>query len=134
VLATLARSRQKWEALARKRWIAGELASGRVPELRLLAAKAPKAPTLAEAAEAWRASRVDVTEGTRTLHRVALARVLPILGTRCVDKLEPDDFVDLIAALTAAGYKRETIKNPATTSRWWSTTTASIRTRPRTSG
>jgi integrase len=97
------------EARTRRDWIAGELAAMRVPDLRLLAEQ-PKAPTVAEAAERWRASRVDVAEGTRVLHRVALGRVLPVLGTRRVDGIEAADVADLVTALDAAGYTRETIK------------------------
>ena len=52
------------------------------------------APTLAEAAERWRASRVDVTDGTAVGHRVQLARVLPLLGSRRVDEITPSDVAD----------------------------------------
>jgi hypothetical protein len=84
-----------------------ELAELRIPDLELVEAEGSKVPTLAEAAEAWRASRVDVTEGTRTLHRVALGRALPTLGAVCVDELTVEHFVELVATLAAAGAKRE---------------------------
>jgi integrase len=98
------------EALIRKAWIAGELAAMRVPDVRGLAAEQPAAPTLREAAAKWRESRIDVTEGTRVLHRVALDRVLPVLGDRRVDELSVDDVNRLVAELDAKGRKRETIK------------------------
>jgi integrase len=70
--------------------------------------------TLAEAAERWRLSRVDVAESTRVLHRVALGRVLPILGTRRVDEISVADVADLVARLHADGRKRETISKSIT--------------------
>jgi integrase len=66
--------------------------------------------TVAEACEKWRASRVDVTESTRVLHRVALARVIPVLGGRRVDELSGEDVAHLIETLSAAGSRRETIR------------------------
>jgi integrase len=97
------------EAKIRKAWVAGEFAAMRLPNLDALAAPA-KASTLREAAERWKASRVDVAEGTRVLHRVALDRVLPSLGERRVDELTVGDVVDLVAKLAATGRKRETIR------------------------
>ena len=101
------------EALARSRWVAGELAAMRVPRLRRLEAS-PSAPTLAEAAERWRASRVDVTEGTAVGHRVQLGRVLPLLGSRRVDAITLADVAQLVSELHAAGRKRETIRKSVT--------------------
>ncbi len=100
----------KREALARKAWVVGELASMRVPDLGVLEHEPARAPTLSEAAERWRASRVDVAEGTRVLHRVALGRVLPLLGDHRVDELSIDDVNAMIAELTKGGRKRETIR------------------------
>ena len=77
---------------------------------RALEAASPTAPTLKEAAERWRASRVDVTEGTAVGHRVQLARVLPLLGSRRVDEITPTDVAELVTALHADGRKRETIR------------------------
>jgi integrase len=100
----------KTEALARKKWVDGELAAVRVPDTHALGAEQPKAPTLAEASARWRESRIDVTEGTRVVHRVALDRVLPLLGTRRVDELTAADVNALVAALDEKGRKKETIK------------------------
>src|SRR5829696_7648416 len=87
-----------------------ELASLRVPDLSLLDERPNAAPTLRTVAEQWKAARVDVSEGTRVLHRVALDRVLPALGDRTVDSLTGDDVAALIETLSAAGKKRETIR------------------------
>ena len=57
------------EARIRRDLIAGELAARRVPDLHSPAEAT--SPTLREAVAAWRASRIDVSEGTRVLHRVA---------------------------------------------------------------
>ena len=43
------------------------------------------------------------------LHRVALDRVIPILGDRTVDTLTGDDVARMIEQLDTAGKKRETI-------------------------
>ena len=44
------------------------------------------------------------------LHRVALGRVVPILGDRRLDDLTVDDVNALVAELSRAGRKRETIR------------------------
>lgn len=100
----------KREAQARKGWVSGELAAMRLPDLRTLSGDTPKVLTLTEAAAKWRDSRIDVSEGTRVVHRVALDRVLPTLGTRRVDELTVDDVNALVTALDAKGRKRATIK------------------------
>lgn len=100
----------KREALARKAWVLGELAAMRVPDLAALRQEPARAPTLATAAVRWRESRVDVADGTRVVHQVALDRVLPLLGNRPVDELGVDDVNAVIAELTRAGRRRETIR------------------------
>lgn len=102
------------EALARSQWVAGELAAMRVPQLSRLAESVDATPTLAEAAERWRASRVDVTEGTAVGHRVQLGRILPLLGALRVDEITPADVAEVVATLHAAGRKRETIRKSLT--------------------
>jgi hypothetical protein len=52
----------KREADERKPWVVGELAARRVPELRTL--ESETVVTLRVIAERWKASRVDVAEGT----------------------------------------------------------------------
>ena len=83
------------EALTRKQWIAGELAAMRVPDVRLLAPAA--VVTLEEAAQRWRASRVDVADGTAQTHAVNLNRILPRLGARAVAELQARDDATLVA-------------------------------------
>jgi integrase len=72
-------------------------------------------PTLAEAAEAWQASRVDVAEGTALMHRSAIRRALPVLGKHPVDAISPADIARLVATLHAVGRSRETIRKTLTT-------------------
>jgi hypothetical protein len=105
--------RTKLEANLRKSWITGELAALRVPDLTRLTPDRPNAPALVAAADTWRASRVDVVEQTRNMHRSAVGRIFrvaPKMRGRRVDELTVDEVAELIAALVAAGYKRETIK------------------------
>lgn len=97
------------EARLRRDWVAGELASLRVPDVARLASESP-AQTLREASERWRASRVDISENTRLQHRSAVHAVLPTLGDRRVDRITPSDIADLVAHLAAKGRKRETIR------------------------
>jgi integrase len=99
----------KREAVARRAWLLGELAAMRAPDTASLTA-GPKGKALAEAINEWRDSRVDVTEATRGLHRIALNRVLPVLGTTLVDEIEAADVARLVESLAAAGKKRETIR------------------------
>jgi integrase len=102
------------EAIARRGWVAGELAAMRVPETRRLEAMPRAAPTLADVAERWRASRVDVTDVTAVGHRVQLARVMPMLGSYRVDEITAADVAALVAALHADGRRRETIRKSVT--------------------
>ncbi len=101
------------EAQARRAWVVGEMAAMRIPDVGFLAERVV-APTLREIAAKWRASRVDVAEGTKVLHRVALDRVLPLLGDRRVDSLTPADVALVVETLHADGKKRETIRKSIT--------------------
>ena len=102
------------EALARCRWVDGELAAMRVPRIGQLEESIRVAPTLAEVSERWRTSRVDVAEATAVGHRVQLKRVLPALGSRRVDEITPADIAELVATMHAEGRKRETIRKSLT--------------------
>src|SRR5215213_1408547 len=93
------------DARVRRDAIVGMLARREVPDLRSLELTAPRAPTLAEAAKRWQASRVDVSEATATYHRSAINRAKPLLARR-VDEITADDVAALVAALTAAGRAR----------------------------
>jgi integrase len=98
------------DALARRRWVAGELSAMRVPNISSLEVQPTGSPTITEACERWRAARVDVSDATRVLHRVALGRVLPVLGDRHLDDLTVDDVNALVVDLAQAGRRRETIR------------------------
>jgi integrase len=98
------------EAKARKAWVAGEIAAQRVPDIRLIAEEPRRAPTVAEAVERWKASRLDVSDGTRVFHRVALDRLLPLLGDRRLDDVAVEDLNAAIVALSSAGRKPATIR------------------------
>jgi integrase len=96
------------EAKLRRDWIAGELASLRVPDLRLGAE--PAQTTLAAAARRWQESRVDVSAGTAQTYAVCLNRLLPRLGDLPLSKLEPQTVAALVAELHGAGLKRSSIR------------------------
>ncbi len=101
----------KREARARREWIATELAAMRVPDLRVLRQpEAKKAPSLRELAEAWKAARVDVSEGTMATYDVVFGRLLPRLGNAAGADLEPRHVAELVAELTEAGLKKQTIR------------------------
>jgi integrase len=101
------------EAAIRKQWVAGELAALRVPDLTLL--REPElAPTFADAARRWQASRVDVAESTNIQHRTAVARALPVLGTRRIDRITAQDVAELVAVLHREGKARESIRKSLT--------------------
>jgi integrase len=109
------------EARARKRFIDGELAACRLPVLDIVSAAPPQAPVLREACTAWRATRIDVTEGTQVLHRVALDRVLTQLGADTgIDTITAETVAQMVAAMAKPanarpnGYTRETIRKSVT--------------------
>jgi integrase len=101
------------EALIRKAWIAGELAARRVPDLNQLREPEP-APTFADAAQRWQASRVDVAAATTVQHATALNRALPILGAHRLDQIGAREIGDLVAVLHADGKARESIRKTKT--------------------
>jgi integrase len=99
--------RTRREAAERAKWLAGELAAKRVPDLRLTTAETV---TLRALAERWRLSRVDVSAGTMQTYRVALGRLLPRLGETPVDKIDAQRVADLVGELHAAGLKKQSIR------------------------
>ena len=103
----------KQEALARKRYVDGELAALRVPDYRALERGPKRAPTLAQAYERWQASRIDVSAATATYQRSAIRRAKPLLG-QPVDAIATADIAELVAGLHAAGRSRETIRKTVT--------------------
>ncbi len=64
----------KTEALERRRWVTGELAALRVPDIRALEQEPVHAPTVAEAAARWQGARLDLAENTKTRHGLELNR------------------------------------------------------------
>ncbi len=100
----------KAEAQARKRWVDGELAALRFPDLAVLEQGPVRAPTLAEAAKRWQASRVDLAENTKARHALELNRIYRLLGVRRVGDLAPGDVAAFVAALVSGGYARGTIR------------------------
>ncbi len=103
----------KREAEQRRRWIDGEFAARRVPELGSLEAAAARVPTLAEAAKRWQASRVDVSAATATYQRSAFNRARR-LHCRRIDQISAADVAELVGELHAAGQARETIRKTVT--------------------
>jgi integrase len=66
-------------------------------------------------AEQWRASRVDVADGTAATHRVNLGRIVPRLGSHAIDSLQPADIAGLVTELHEAGLRRESIRKTLAT-------------------
>ncbi len=97
------------DAKARRDWIAGELSARRLPDLAPLAPPRPP-PTVAETARRWQDSRIDVAQSTRVLHRVALGRVLPLIGEIPAESLTPADVAEAVSAMHAAEYARGSIE------------------------
>jgi integrase len=102
--------RTKREALARKGYIAGEIAALRVPDLGVLGRSQTPTLTLATAAERWCGSRVDVASGTLETYRVAINRLRQRLGDVAVDELDAARVAELVAELHEAGLKKHTIR------------------------
>ena len=102
------------EARLRRDWIAGELASGRLPDLRLLEVETVR-PTFRELAERWQESRIDVSAATASTHTVNLGRVLEHIGDRPVDEINPVDVAHLVAVLHERGLARESLRKTIST-------------------
>jgi hypothetical protein len=100
--------RRQEDARARKRYIDGELAALRVPNLDVAAESI--GTTLRQAAARWQASRVDVSPGTAQTYRVALNRLLPRLGDAPLERLDAQTVADLVAELHSAGLRKQTIR------------------------
>jgi integrase len=81
----------------------------RVPDWRLIES-APAARTLAEAAEAWRVSRVDVSDGTMATYRVAINRLRDRLGSLPLAKVDAATVAQLVADMHGDGLRKQTIR------------------------
>jgi integrase len=90
--------------------VAGELAALRVPDLTLLAAEPPKAPTVGAELGRWLASRIDVAGATKIRNGLEVKRIDALLGSRRVDELEPSEVAAFVVTLSEQGYKRGTIR------------------------
>jgi integrase len=101
------------DALERAGWISGELRALRIPELRLVEAEPPAAPTFAAAAESWLASRVDVADGTRAQQRTSINRAAKVLGPRRIDEIGAHDVAAMVATLVGEGLKPSFIRKIA---------------------
>jgi hypothetical protein len=97
------------DALARKAWVLGELAALRVPDPRLVDERTPS-PTLADLAERWQASRVDVAAGTLQTYSVALGRIRPRLGDRRINDIDAQTVADFVADLHEQGLQKRMIR------------------------
>jgi integrase len=106
--------KRKADALTRQRWIDGELAAMRVPDIKSLAAVGT-GETVKAAAERWRLSRVDVADGTAATHRVNLSRIVPRIGDKLIADLQPSDVASLVSSLSEAGLARESIRKTLAT-------------------
>src|SRR5712691_5954346 len=107
--------RTRTEAIERRRWLAGELAAMRVPDLSVLDREPVRAPTLADAVAAYRASRIDVAEATRVNIGTSLNLIVGVLdAARTVDAFSPQEIADAVARLHNSSYKRETIRKAVT--------------------
>jgi integrase len=98
------------EAEARARWVAGELAAMRTPDLRSLAEREPR--TLAGAAADWQASRIDIAENTARVHRKSLVHVLAAFGDREPASIAPAEvgaWVGGLAGRYTPGYVRKIV-------------------------
>ena len=103
----------KTEALERRRWVDGELAALRVPDLAALEHEPAQTRTLDQAAEAWRASRVDVSAGTMQTYRVAINRLRDRLGDTPLEAIDAATVAQLVADLHADGLRKQTIRKTA---------------------
>jgi len=107
--------RTRADALERRRWVDGELAAMRVPDLSTLHHEPTQTTTLSDAAAAYRASRIDIAEATRVNIGTALNLILGVLGAeRRVERFRAQEIADAVSQLHANGYKRETIRKAVT--------------------
>lgn len=100
--------RTRRDAMARARWVEGELAAMRVPDLHALAF-AGDGETVGELVARWQASRIDVAESTRVQHRVAVGRLSDEICAMPAASLTAADVAALVATL-APDYARESVR------------------------
>jgi integrase len=104
------------EARLRRDLVAGELAAGRDPRILLAElGRTPESVLLRDLAGRWRESRRGVAAGTAATYDVNLGRILPVLGDRDVDAIEPADVAELVAKLVDEKLARESIRKTLST-------------------
>lgn len=99
------------EAEERARWVGGELAALRVPDVRALEA-APVRETLAGAATRWQASRIDIAANTANVHRKSLVHALAEFGEHepsAITAQEIGAWVGTLAVRYSPGYVRKIV-------------------------
>jgi hypothetical protein len=96
----------------RQQWVAGELAAMRTPDIRFVN---QSEALLSDVAEAWRASRVDVEDGTAATHRVNRGRIVRVLGSRRIDSIKASDVASFVLKLAEEGLARESIRKTLAT-------------------
>ena len=89
--------RTRAEAIERRRWLDGELAAMRVPDLSALQRERVRAPTLADAAEAYRALADRHRRSNASQHRTSLKLIVASLdAARRVDVFTPHEIADAV--------------------------------------
>lgn len=91
------------EARLRRDLVAGEIAAGRDPRVKLRALDAPAVPRrdLRQWADLYIASRVDLDDTGRRRRRSHLASILELIGDRNPATLTPADVQEVIATISA---------------------------------
>jgi integrase len=95
-----------------------DLAELRVPQ-RQIDHSTVAAPTFAEAASSWLASRIDVSDGTLVQNRTSANRAIAVLGPRAINEFKAQDIADMVVTLhregVAVGYLRKVLQAVAMT-------------------
>jgi hypothetical protein len=88
------------EARVRRDLVGGEIAAGRNPQLLLAELRDPAPRRLfADWSDAYKASRIDVTEATARNLQSQLAMILTVFGSRDPATITPDDVQEWITSL-----------------------------------
>lgn len=96
------------EAEARARWVSGELAAMRVPDVRLAAKHGPV--TVLAVVDGWLRTRVDVVPATLANYRAARDRIAEGIGREPVVSLSGSQVAEWVAELAHAGVGRTVLE------------------------
>jgi len=101
------RFKRRKDAEARVRWIDGEIAAMRVPDIKALR-DAPPSRALADWGDAWAESRIDVSLSTRENYRKHMARwgAIGKLDARAITPSDVQRWVSTLGDLKASSVKR----------------------------